>query len=255
MIIDVFMYNDEIDHLQCRMYELKDVVDYHIAVEGNRTMAGAQKPWYLNDKIQKYDDTNLIVISADISDISGVPDLTSKPWVTPETNVMWQRDWKQRNAVMPHLDGLPGDTVVIYSDVDEIPSREIVLGYQGDISYTLGMKHLIYSMRRVTPGQWIGPTIGRKWALSSFAEVRANRWSFSVLPKAGWHLGWFGGPDAIEKKIGEYAHGEMVGQEEKIKQYAKEGRRPADGTELEIYNGVIPAWVGDGHAPDSWFMY
>jgi beta-1,4-mannosyl-glycoprotein beta-1,4-N-acetylglucosaminyltransferase len=252
MIIDVFLYNDEIDHLRCRMYELDGVVDRHIAIEGNRTMSGKQKPYYLSDMDQMDRISKVEVVRADLTDLSDAPDQRG-PWVQPGTEEHWRRDWKQRNAVMPLLKGLHDDDVIIFSDVDEIPKREVVLDWTGNPN-VLGMHLLIFSMRLASSEQWMGSVIGRKRDLGSFAEVRNTRWSFPTLPNAGWHLTWFGGPRAIEKKANQFAHGEMADMAEKLKRYPVERKRPAGG-DLDMYDGVVPAWVGDGNAPDSWFMY
>lgn len=249
MIVDVFMYNDEIDHLRCRVYELEGVVDRFIAVEGNRTMSGHPKPYHLSGL---GDISGVEIVRADLSDLEDVP-MQKGPWVSPGTEDHWRRDWKQRNAVMPLIEELADDDVIIFSDADEVPKRETVLEWSGS-SNVLGMHLLIFSMRLTSAEQWMGSVIGRKDALGSFAEVRNTRWSYATLPNAGWHMTWFGGPDAIAKKVGEFAHGEMAIRAEELKEYPKQRKRPAGG-DLDIYNGVLPAWVGDGHAPDTWFMY
>jgi hypothetical protein len=250
MIVDVFMFNDEFFHLECRMYELKGVVDRFVAVEGNRTMQGAQKPYHLEGKEAKYRKDGLDVVRADLTWLDDVPEQKG-PWVKSGQQDTWKRDWKQRNAFK--TDDYPEDTIFIFSDVDEIPKRATVEGFSGN-ARVLMQQHLIYSVKYTTTDPWAGPVMGTRAEVKTFARARNERWKFPALPDGGWHLGWFGGELAIQKKAREFAHGEMAPYAKEVaEKYPREHIRPAGGL-LEPYGGTLPTWVEDGHAPNSWYL-
>ena len=250
MIIDVFMFNDEFSHLECRMAELKGVVDRFVAVEGNRTMQGAQKPYHLEGREGKYRPDGFDVIRADLTHLDDVPEQKG-PWVLQGQQDNWKRDWKQRNAF--RTDDYPEETIFIFSDVDEIPKRDTVKSFAGN-ARVLMQQHLIYSVNYTTSDPWAGPVMGTRAELKTFARARNERWKFPALPDGGWHLGWFGGELAIQKKAKEFAHGEMAKDAKMVaERYPREHIRPAGGL-LEPYGGELPQWVQDGSAPNSWSL-
>ena len=54
MIIDTTLFNNEFDMLDIRLELTKHYVDQWIVCEGNRTMSGRPKPFYLSDNIERY---------------------------------------------------------------------------------------------------------------------------------------------------------------------------------------------------------
>ena len=52
-IVDAFIFNNEIEILKIRLFELYDIVDYFILVEGNLTFTGNKKPLYYNENKEK----------------------------------------------------------------------------------------------------------------------------------------------------------------------------------------------------------
>jgi hypothetical protein len=252
VIVDVFLFNDEEFHLQCRIKELIGVVDRFIAIEGNRTMSGKEKPYYLEGKEAKYRKYGVDFLKVDLSWLDGVPEQTGA-WVQPGTQEHWKRDWKQRNAFTKLQATFPDDTVFIMGDVDEIPKRRAVQDFDGEAS-VLMMDHLIYSVNWASQDKWPGSVIGMKTQMKNFPRVRNARWGYKPVPHGGWHLGWFGGELAIEKKAKEFAHGEMAEHAKIIsEQYPRQHIRPAGGV-LVPYDGDLPIWVEEGDAPNSWSL-
>jgi beta-1,4-mannosyl-glycoprotein beta-1,4-N-acetylglucosaminyltransferase len=252
VIVDVFLFNDEFFHLECRLHELEGVVDRFIAIEGNLTMQGQQKPFLLKEKHDKYRHFGLDVVSADLRSLDDVP-AQKYSWVESQFEDNWKRDWKQRDAVTKIIQEFPEDTIYLMGDVDEIPKRETVAAFHGN-ARALHQALLTYSVKYVWNEPWLGTVIGTRAELKTFARARNERWKYPVLPDGGWHLSWFGGELAIQKKAREFAHGEMARDAKLVaEKLPREHIRPAGGL-LDPYDGPLPRWVEAGHAPNSWYL-
>lgn len=251
MIVDVFPINDELDMLECRMYELKGLVDLFIAVEANATFTGIPKPYHVSDNISRYDGYPLEVVQCDYATAKG-----GSTWAgaSPETRANWYRDGQQRDAAMDLLNDLPEDALMIYGDLDEIPRRGVLEQATGDPAM-LVMDMLIYSCKWAFPGPWGGSVIGLRKALPRPSVTRNNRGAWNQIWSSGWHLSWFGKAADRERKLRDFSHQEMVPQVSKtIGAELPKRRLHVDGkTRLVPWEGDLPAWIGDGLAPDEWY--
>jgi len=256
--VDVFQFNTEIEMLQCRAQELEGLVDMHVAIEANLTKQGDPRDFVLQgDEIP-----NLEVIQVDLTDISDVVlgydiDATiQRPGYHPGAYPYadnWKRDWKQRDGVNDLIAGLPDDAIILYGDVDEIPRREVVEGFDSPVVGVLNMDLLIYSLRW-SGGEWLGTTIGTKerYGDSTFAQARADRGSYPVIDMGGWHLTWFGGRKAVQAKAKANAHSEIAEDLTALdKQYANH-IWPGGEVQLWKYERDVPRYVESGNAPTIW---
>lgn len=248
-VVDVFMFNDEFDMLDCRAYELDGLVDVHIAIEGNLTMSGQPKPFRLAKGEYRYmDDSRLQVVHADLSDIATVTGSThGAPGMYMD---YWKRDWLQRSAATDALADISDDAIIIYGDVDEIPRRAAVEEFDGPPQRMI-QELLIYSVRW-SGGKWGGSVIGKKSALATYPEVRRARESYPMLHDGGWHLTWFGGQEAVVAKAKMFAHGELAEDIDKLRQQYHDRRWPGEGRRLEPFFGPWPIFVEDGLSPGVW---
>jgi hypothetical protein len=249
VIVDVFLFNDEFDILECRLRQLDDVVDRFIVIEGNKTLAGDPKPFRLFEK--RPDSSKVEIIGAKLDDLGDVPP-QQQAWVAKGYEDYWKRDWKQRNAAKHITDALPDDAVVMYGDVDEIPRSEPVRDFDGPKS-RLMMRTLIYSTKWWSGhDDWTGTIIGRKREMDSFPLAHRSRNHNPMIPDAGWHMTWFGGEEAVVDKVQMFAHGELAEDIDEVRRKYRERIRPGINAKLVPYDGDLPAWVEEGHAPDSW---
>lgn len=251
MIFDVFLFKDEFFHLECRMHELEGVVDRFVAIEGSHTLSGDEKPFLLRERRERYNKYPLDIIEVDLTWLDGIP-TQEGPWVQPGTQERWKRDLKQREAATKMINEVPEDTVFIMGDVDEIPRRRTIEEFDG-VPSVLMMRHLIYSLHYADPEPWAASVIGTKKDLKTFQRARYSRWAYRHIDDAGWHLAWFGGELAIEKKVKEFAHGEMLDKAKEIAEiYTRQHVKPSGMGALERYEGDLPMWVEEGSAPNSW---
>lgn len=123
MLIDAFTFHSEKFQLLTRLHELQGVVDKFILVESCWTQSLQPKSYHFDD-IKK--------------DPEFAPFLDSIIHIKVEdkfTDSIWAQDIGQRNCIQRGLDILsPSDSdVVMISDVDECPRRELVEKYTADV--------------------------------------------------------------------------------------------------------------------------
>jgi len=254
VIIDAVMFDNEFDILECRLWELKGIVEEHLICEANSTFSGIKKPYLLTEAMKKgrFKQYPITVFRAEtlvVGDTS-IPEL-DRGWITPETRDCWWRERTQRKASESALRLLAPETRVIYGDLDEIPRRWIVESFKGP-GALFAMKHLVYSTRVYHPEPWAGCAYGTVGFLGSDPSVvRDHRGGLPAIADAGWHLSWFGGPDGREGKYVRQAHQELRSGGRLAHELPNAMLHVDAGRKLEPYHGDLPSWVTD-HAPESW---
>lgn len=218
-IYDCFPFFNELDLLEMRLEELYDVVDFFVLVEAQTTFSGKPKPLYYQknqDRFRRFADKIIHVV------VSDFPPVGSK-WAIER----YQRDQLRRGLI----DAKPEDLIIL-SDVDEIPRRNVISAItskppRASEVLCLEMQWYFFFLNVRYHETWlrIGPRVMRyKW-LTSFSKLRADvrapingsrdkvRWLRSVLAMkrplrrkivrdAGWHFTWLGGVDAVSEKAG-----------------------------------------------------
>ena len=111
MIVDVFPFFDEVDLLEVRLNELKDIVDVFVLTESTHTFTGKDKPLYFRENRRRFQEFNIVHPVY-------VPSRRCKP-------MEYERQQKQFNLDRAFDLMSPGD-VMILGDVDEIPRASVV---------------------------------------------------------------------------------------------------------------------------------
>lgn len=250
MIIDVFMFNDDFDMLDCRLYQLDGIVDRFVVIEGNMSFSGIPKPYLLSEAVDRYALTPMDIVTMDLSDAPVLGQYGG--WVIPGTERAWDREGYQRNGAAEVLNQYPMDAVVIFGDIDEIPRPEVIREFDRAPSVML-MFHLVYSTQNMYPAPWFGPTIGIRKDMSTALGMRDTRFQRPPIRNAGWHLSWFGKNEDRVRKMHQHTHMELVGNiGDAIGEGLPSAHKHMDGTSLVPYRGDLPRWITDGHAPESW---
>jgi hypothetical protein len=257
LVVDTFMANDELDILECRLYELYDAVDWFVIVEADVTHQDRPKPYHITDNIDRfapYKD-KLIVVHA-----TGLPTLDDDP--DP-----WAREMGQREHVATGLAqiGVTDDDIILHGDIDEIPRPLVARNIRTEGLLSIGMRGHFWAIDWLYPNLWLG-TVAGKWktirrlGVTPFGNVRNSR---NVAPNpphladAGWHLSWLGGTDRALRKVNEFCHPEV---EDRIRVGLDNDRFYRDGIHVDgsrmapvDVDETWPRWVVDGHAPANWY--
>ncbi|KAH9380943.1 hypothetical protein HPB48_008396 [Haemaphysalis longicornis] len=136
-VINGLILDHQLDLLEIRVKELGDAVDCYIIVESNYTYFGTasrsicRQP-YMQGFLREYAH-KIIPLAVTVFDYGD-----ANPWA-PAKNLrsyLWQECQKQ-------LNGLQEDDIIVMTDVDQIPSRDVLLflkhhdGYGEPVSFNL----------------------------------------------------------------------------------------------------------------------
>ena len=206
MFIDTFTYFNERELLELRVRALQDYVDGFIVSEGNRTHRGESKPYTCLETIRELGlpEEMIWVVHAELPTIEEASD----PWV---------RERGQRDALAPALTRLPGETIFLCSDVDELVKPSVIdelkemLGEDPSkiIGLSMSMHYGRADRQLCSPTgelfEWRCATVCTVSTLEThgnITEVRAqaNR-EFLGNRDAGWHFSWMGDADTRRTKL------------------------------------------------------
>lgn len=242
MIIDSFLYYNEIELLELRIKTLYDCVDKFVIIEGDHTHKGDPISFRCKKDLKTLgfkNDPKIQVIELNLKSFDEEPD----PWV---------RSAPARNAqagiclktYQPIYD-LKDDDILIVADVDELwhphyiknyidavrsyPNSAIVLKchdlqYRADLVLTCDNNERAVNAPLIALGSfWKShlPTDCRKYLggtiFSNAVDIPFDVWYVDGV-KQGWHLSWMGNEERQLSKINTSCHwkDEMYGDGEKL---------------------------------------
>jgi beta-1,4-mannosyl-glycoprotein beta-1,4-N-acetylglucosaminyltransferase len=199
MIVDGFIFFNELDILEIRLEELYPVVDRFVLVESDKTFRGAFKPYYFEEnrnRYAKYLDKITHIMLKDTNKFSD--DYKVEPW---------DREHWQRAQISRGFNGLELDDIVMISDVDEIPRREVVAELDPETTVRLSCKMYYYGINVFAGG--CGALKASRY--SSFTTPGNLRHSDPPveIPNAGWHFSYIGDATHISNKLSSFSHWEL----------------------------------------------
>jgi beta-1,4-mannosyl-glycoprotein beta-1,4-N-acetylglucosaminyltransferase len=234
MIVDCFIFFNELDVLKIRLEELYDVVDRFVLVESDKTFRGQAKPYYFSENaglFEKYLDKIVVIKLVDDND-----------YAVDSYHEPWEREYWQRNQIMQGLTDMMPDDVVIISDVDEIPRRSVIKSLLFDEMISIELIGFSYSINMHDNGYYTIKVV-RKSAISTPQKIRTTS-PIEIIRNGGWHFSSLGDEYHISHKLSSFAHWELdvpqVNDPVKIRERMLSGRDIlGDGhvyTKLEIDN-------------------
>lgn len=206
MLIDAFIFYNELDLLELRLEVLDKYVDKFVLVESEVNHIGERKPLYYDQNKERYAKWNDKIIHVVVSEEEMPGGKGLHPLI---------REDYQRYAITRAMDSFPGESIVMLSDVDEIPDlRKVPWERLPHIVTTVHMWLYIHSLDWISTDEpWFGTvitTLGlfRKWGPY---YLRNNRWSFPAFQYSGWHLSYFGGSEMVQNKLRTFSHSQDKG--------------------------------------------
>jgi predicted O-methyltransferase YrrM len=217
MIYDCFPFAWELDLLEIRLVELYPVVDRFVLVEATHTHKGDPKPLHFGEhrhRFAPWNDKIIHIVVGDLPTGEGLPAIR-------------RREMGQRNAILRGLMDAKADDLVLISDLDEIPRREIIpelAQHVGDGDVLAFIQTLYYyNVNTSAPDRpWPGTRAARcadVWALSPHIIRTGIAQPDHYYPRilhvrgGGWHYSYFGGVEAIQRKQTQFLHQELVTEE------------------------------------------
>ncbi len=207
-IFDCFPFNNELELLELRFLELEETVDYFVLCESEYTQTHQKKPLYFSENSKRFNRWAEKIIYLEATGMPGF-DQGSK---------MWQNEHYQRNFLAHGLTGRanPSDTILI-SDVDEIPSVQLIKEYVGRDTFITHEQDLYYYFVNCKQNcRWAGPAQG------SYRMLRENSpQAFRNTARAGqnvvkgvvdsWHYSWMPAtPERLLAKADSICEGYLI---------------------------------------------
>ena len=198
MLVDTFMFYNELETLELRLSVLDQFVDRFVLVESELNHRGGPKELFFEKNIERFSKwihkIKHIIVKADESPSDADP---------------WSREKYQRECILRGLDDIPDDATVMVSDVDEIPDLNKIPATLPKPVCALHMWMFEYSLKYLFEGEaWVGTVMTTREIFKQLGpnHLRSNRWKYVTFFHAGWHLSSFGGPDRVALKVNTYAH-------------------------------------------------
>jgi beta-1,4-mannosyl-glycoprotein beta-1,4-N-acetylglucosaminyltransferase len=243
MIIDAFLFLNELEMLEKRFEYLYDTVDYFVIIEATHTHVGKLKPLnYLGSqsRFKKYLD-KVIYYPYQV-------DLSKYDLTAVKNGEFFPIEIDQREYIGTMLKIFPSDSIIIFGDLDEIPIKSKIheaiwgLKQHGFESIRLDCDMFLYNFKQKQVMDWCGSIVcynnyiqrvGAQWA-------RSSRVYNASLSNAGYHLSYWGRPEDIKYKLQSFSHTEFDKEEytslEKIQKRIDKGEdifsRQADFNQL-----------------------
>ena len=211
MIIDCFVFYNEIDMLNYRLNLLNPIVDFFVLFESNHTFAGNHKELFYEKNKFLFEKFNHKIVHI----------IVDLPFVFPNINYdkeeQWVNERHQRSCVDIGLDQImPSETdIIVISDVDEIPDPLTLMDVKhGRIKlpasgasllqqmyyYNLSTRHsdVWFKSNMILYGDYV----------TTDANTLRDNGGLVKIPNGGWHLSYFGDKKFIRNKLMEFSHQE-----------------------------------------------
>ena len=231
MLVDGFMFYNELDVLELRLTILDEYVDRFVLVEAEVNHVGGPKELFFQKNKERFakwlPKIEHIIVRADEA---------------PTDTNPWSREKYQRECIRRGLQGVSDDSIIMISDVDEIPDMRLV-PYE-NLPHLITAVHMWmyhYSLDHLFTGEpWVGTILTNVGTLKEKGpnRLRDSRWGYPVFGYSGWHLSSFGDEKHVLNKMRTFAHAldnndhKHLQTEENIKSWIQEGKFVDGKTEL-----------------------
>jgi len=222
MVIDSFLFNNELDLLEIRLNILNDVVDKFILVEADTTFSGQPKPLYYQENKERYSKWNHkiehIIVNDDRDDLMNMA--INSPNVGAGEH-WWVREFYQKEFTVPKQ--ASDSDIVFISDLDEIWNPKIAIYQDLDKVYRPKMDAYHYYLNNRSNQDingWTGTRFSSYKTLKKYGanHFRTEREVESILVlNGGWHFSNMGNMDFIKEKLEAYGHQEFNNEQIKSK--------------------------------------
>jgi len=218
MIIDTFIFYNELDLLNYRLNLLYDVVDYFVIVEATLTHSGKPKKLFFEENKQSFSKFSDKIVHVVVTNLQ--EDIDTSTNAEPFKNEHLHRNSidigikmieNMLSQKVPQQTLGDGDLIVI-SDADEIPDPSTLLAFQKskrkNIFFGLLQKLHYYNLKCVVKTWWgcskiVGYNVYTK-TCGRLPQIIRNFASFQ-MPRGGWHLSYFGDGEFIKTKLKSFA--------------------------------------------------
>ena len=243
-IFDSFHFFQELELLEIRLRYLYDNVDHFIILESSQVFSGQKKDFLFekNKKLfEKYSDKiyyfkldnfqtsysslkRFLINSGNFVDQNILSFMESHNNY-PKNKLNWVLDTYTREALHhPFAEHIKGDDIVLFSDIDEIPSLDFIKAIKKNFSSNSSSRFYIaeqtefkYFINLMSLSPWYGTIAGRYRDISKISlntlkvDSKFKRIYFNNIPiqNGGFHFSGCGGEKLLLSKIESGGHQEF----------------------------------------------
>lgn len=233
-IYDCFTFFNELDLLEIRLNELHSVVDFFVLVEANFTHQGQAKEYIFEQNKSRFSNFSHKIIHIKLDEQPTFGEL--------HTDFSWNLEHFQRNGISHGLLSAKPNDIILISDVDEIPNKDVLWKIcqnfdstkillmrffyyfiDFEVNYKFPIKYYFlgrilqikkYYYKYINRIAWQGTVVILKRNLISPQTCRDSLGFFQTkstyVKNGGWHFSYLGGIDKIITKIASFAHTEVA---------------------------------------------
>jgi beta-1,4-mannosyl-glycoprotein beta-1,4-N-acetylglucosaminyltransferase len=198
MIVDGFMFFNELELLEIRLHELSAVVDHFILVEARETFTFKPKPLHFLENRARFKPF-LDRIDHQIIDRF------------PQRANAWDAERTQRERIAHAFGSGDPDDLLVFSDLDEIPRAAALshdMAADGPVSLEQQQYYLFLNCwLENQPALEKAKVARRRHLTESIYDIRQRQ--HPVVPNAGWHFSFLGGVSRNKYKMSAFAHEEL----------------------------------------------
>jgi beta-1,4-mannosyl-glycoprotein beta-1,4-N-acetylglucosaminyltransferase len=214
-IIDCFTFYNELSMLKCRLKYLYDTVDHFVLVEATRTHAGNPKSLYFQNNKHLFEPYLDKIVHVVVDDMP-----------MPRKRMLWQgkdtidyhilRENHQRICIARGIQqlSLSNDDLILISDLDEIPNKDILRNELPSDVCKLSQELYYYNFTCKNKQLWTQARILKYSAYIKTQHCQNIRMlqNLPIIKNGGWHLSYFGDADFIANKLRNFCHKEFSGE-------------------------------------------
>lgn len=239
-LIDAFLFFQELDLLEIRLNYLYDHVDRFVILEAVQTFSGKPKPLVFRDNIKRFekylDKITYYVVEDAHQDYESVQAFLKDSHSETSASVLsimdghthynkkqlhWVLDTYHREMLhAPLNDTANNDDLVMFSDLDEIPSLsaiEEIKKKQIRAPIALKQSEFVYFVNFYNNSDWIGGIVAPYGLIRdvsfNFLRIDSKKTRSFVdktpIDHGGFHFTNCGGIDQLKKKIESWSHQEF----------------------------------------------
>ena len=216
LLLDAFLFYNEIDLLKARLEYLGPSVDYFVISEANIDFAGRGKPFLLSKElIASFPFAEKIIYHQEHIHLNSLPWLIKKlRYRNRKNRLLWKIQDAQRNSTLKPLSRFKSSDIVIFSDLDEFPSptalqeaRDLLSqanATKDRIAYSCDQTFYYYNLHNAAPqDQFYGSIFAN---LGTFKKrlphkLRSSKDDLWHIDHGGWHFSYFMDEKKILNKI------------------------------------------------------
>ena len=234
MIIDSFLFFQELDLLEIRLSYLYPLVDKFIIIEAKQSFKGSSKEFIFEQNIKRYQKYLDKIIYYKIEDIhlsyeeltkfleksnskikKNICKFLKEHNFYDKDNLSWVLECYQRESIHISLKKeCKDEDIILLSDLDEIPSFKIIKRLKQitpNYPMVFVQHEFQYFLNNYSSSNWYG-TIACPYKLikkSSLNELRKNSNKLNAIYNSGYHFTSIGDKKSIINKIESWSHQEF----------------------------------------------